>query len=131
AFLSRRRNILPVGATLVLVCASCAPVDSGDEKASPKSVTSASGVSSATVPSVLPSEASPVVGNDKLLQGRIESVIDQVRQRDLLLSNGFWTVFHGILGLGPSVQLKHPVSGNQVNAVDYIGSGGELRGLRF
>ena len=49
----------------------------------------------------------------------------------MLLNNGFWTVFHGILGLGPSVKLKHPVLGIQVNALDYICDGGELRGLRF
>jgi hypothetical protein len=47
------------------------------------------------------------------------------------MSNGFWTVFHGILGLGPSAELKHPLLGFRKRAVDYIADGGELRGLRF
>jgi hypothetical protein len=63
---------------------------------------------------------------------RIESAIENVRRRKLLTSNGFWTVFHGILGLGPrATTLRDPHSGGEVNALDYIRQGGELRGLRF
>jgi hypothetical protein len=69
--------------------------------------------------------------SDSALKKRIEAAIDQVRHRELLLSNGFWTVFHGILGVGPSLTLKHPLLGIPVNAIDYICDGGELRGLRF
>src|SRR5262249_52938705 len=74
---------------------------------------------------------SPVNNQGQPLKERIEAAIDNVRQRDLLISNGFWTVFHGILGLGSGVQLKHPQLGIRVNAVDYICDGRELRGLRF
>jgi hypothetical protein len=70
-------------------------------------------------------------GNQPLLKQRIEAAVDQVRQRDLSLSNGFWTVFHGILGLGPGLKLKHPQLGIRVGAVDYICQGGKLRGMRF
>jgi hypothetical protein len=62
---------------------------------------------------------------------RIESAVQNVRERDLLTTNGFWTVFHGILGLGPSVQLLDPTTHKKINALDYICSGGRLDGLRF
>jgi hypothetical protein len=62
---------------------------------------------------------------------RIEMAIEQIRQRDLLTTHGFWTIFHGILGLGPSVTLLNQETGKRVNAVDHICDGGELRGLEF
>jgi hypothetical protein len=62
---------------------------------------------------------------------RLQTVVEHVRQRDLLTTNAFWTIFHGILGLGPSVTLRDPETGKLVPALDYICSGGELRGLRF
>src|SRR5947207_1884979 len=122
-----RRNLLCLfaAAALVIVAASCAPVGA---PAVPGPTTTGAGSPSAA-PAVS-HETDGVVG-DKLLKERIETVINQVRRRELLLDNGFWTVFHGILGVGPSVTLKHPLLGIHVNAVDYIASGGELRGLRF
>jgi hypothetical protein len=121
---------LLLGAAVAAVCASCAPVDS-DEKPVRKTEFPASQV--VPIPSlpVSASNGSGALGNDRVLKDRIEMVIGQVRQREVLLNNGFWTVFHAILGLGPSVTLKHPLLGVQVNAVDYICDGGELRGLRF
>lgn len=65
------------------------------------------------------------------VSSRLQTVVEHVRQRDLLTTNAFWTIFHGILGLGPSVTLRDPESGKLVPALDYICSGGELRGLRF
>jgi hypothetical protein len=65
------------------------------------------------------------------LRSRIEAAVQNVRERDLLTTNGFWTVFHGILGLGPSVQLVDPMTREKVNALDYICSGRKLRGLEF
>jgi hypothetical protein len=63
---------------------------------------------------------------------RIEAAVENVRKRDLLMSNGFWTIFHGILGLGPqTVTLLNPDTGQRVNAVEHICAGGELRGLAF
>jgi hypothetical protein len=62
---------------------------------------------------------------------RIEAAIEHVRQRELLTTHAFWTIFHGILGLGPGVTLKDAATGQRVNAVEYISGGGELRGLRF
>lgn len=62
---------------------------------------------------------------------RIEAAIQHIRDRDLLTTNGFWTIFHGILGLGPSVTLRDPETGTKVNAVEYISAGGDIRGLMF
>jgi hypothetical protein len=63
--------------------------------------------------------------------GRVEAAIRNVRERDLLTTNGFWTVFHGILGLGPAVMLVDPETGKKVNALEFIRNGGEVRGLQF
>jgi hypothetical protein len=118
----------------LLVCASCAPVDSVDDKkdsANSGAPVTTERIALAGPVSSVHAGSSALAGNDIVLKQRIETVIDQVRHRELLLNNGFWTVFHGILGLGPSVTLKHPLLGVQVNAVDYICNGGELRGLRF
>jgi len=64
-------------------------------------------------------------------QARVRAAIDAVRRRELLMTHGFWTVFHGILGLGPSLQLRNDMTGERVNAMDYIFAGGEMRGLGF
>jgi hypothetical protein len=65
------------------------------------------------------------------LEGRIEAALRQVRARDLLTTNSFWTVFHGILGLGPDTELLDPETGRRVNALEHIRSGGAVRGLQF
>src|SRR5262249_26513114 len=62
---------------------------------------------------------------------RIETAINNVRRRELVTSTGFWSVFHGILGLGPSLKLRHPETNERVTVLEYIWSGGEIRGLEF
>lgn len=66
-----------------------------------------------------------------ILKDRLEAAIASVKSREVLTSHGFWTVFHAILGLGPELKLKNEVTGKEVNALEYICQGGELRGLRF
>jgi hypothetical protein len=66
------------------------------------------------------------------LKDRIEAAIDHVRSRPLRSDLGFWTIFHGILGLGPeTTMLVNPDTKEQFNAVDYICKGNPVRGLRF
>jgi hypothetical protein len=66
------------------------------------------------------------------LKTRIEAAVQQVHQRDLQASHGFWTVFHGILGSGlEKTMLTDPKSKQRINAIDYIANGGEIRGLKF
>ena len=113
----------------ILSIAGCAPT-APNKNNSPKRTNDGSAVEQ--VEDSLPSPVAPL----DVTQRRLEAVIDHVRQRDVLISNGFWTVFHSILGLGPSVQLlddrnDSPTKGQRLNAVDYIASGGEMRGLDF
>jgi hypothetical protein len=70
-------------------------------------------------------------GPKDVLQARLEAAITQAVKRDLTTSYGFWTVFHGILGLGPSITLLDTKTSKRVNALDYIAEGGKLNGLEF
>lgn len=87
-----------------------------------------------------PAAKSPVVlantmRGDPSIKTRIEAAIEHVRQRDLLTTNAFWTIFHGFLAFGPGLSLREPESNQRVNALDYMLGGkfdrGEIRGLRF
>lgn len=70
-------------------------------------------------------------GPKDVLQARLEAAITQAVKRDLTTTYGFWTVFHGILGLGPSITLLDVKTGKRINALDYIAEGGKLNGLEF
>jgi hypothetical protein len=111
-------------AAVALLCATCAPVE-------------------APVPTPDdPTHASVDVTKDKDVivlppprvsgpEARVDAAIRNVSNRDLLTTNGFWTIFHGILGMGFTTTLLDPETGKKVNAIDYICDGGELRGLNF
>jgi hypothetical protein len=119
----KKRLGIPVAAAAALVVATCAPIDSpptGTTKPAASGSTAASSVKGG-LPTRVPNS----------LQERVALAIDQVRQRDLLTTNGFWTVFHGILGLGPSVTLLNPETKQRVNALEYISNGNPVRGLEF
>ncbi len=62
---------------------------------------------------------------------RIDAALNHVRSRDLLTTHGFWTIFHGILGLGPDVTLFDPQTGKRVKALDRICTGTGIRGLEL
>ncbi|GIW82581.1 MAG: hypothetical protein KatS3mg105_4388 [Gemmatales bacterium] len=114
----RNRLSLSVAASLLSVSLGCAPgfVPEANIDAPPSK-------DSATLhaPTELPQGP----------KARLRATIRHVRDRQLLTTNGFWTVLHGILGLGPNVELHDPETGKVVNALDYICNGGEIRGLRF
>jgi hypothetical protein len=107
------------GMVLTAVGLTCAPVDphAADDTKPADDTTSVPGV-----PVVLPNSG---------LKARIEAAIDQARHRDLDTTNGFWTIFHGILGLGPEVKILDRDTGKRYNALDYIADGNEVKGLRF
>jgi hypothetical protein len=92
----------------------------------------------------------------KELKTRIEAALQQVDDRALLSSHGFWTVFHAILGNGiektmitdiDTMKYANAVDAissagcgwsassrfisRRVNAVDYICNGGKIRGMQF
>src|SRR6516225_3682306 len=65
------------------------------------------------------------------LQPRIDAALANVRNRDVHTTHAFWTIFHGILGLGPDVELLDSQTGKRVSALDYICAGAKIRGLEF
>jgi hypothetical protein len=65
------------------------------------------------------------------LQARMKAALEHVHRRDLLTTHSFWTVFHGILGLGFDATLLDTTTGKKVKALDYICDGGRIRGLSF
>jgi hypothetical protein len=112
---------------MALGLAGCAPVD----EPAP-----APAAAPATLPA--PAREAEVIGAPKEatapagLEGRIDAALRQVRARDLLTTNSFWTVFHGILGLGPDTATLFDLeTGRRVNALEHIRLGGEVRGLQF
>ncbi|HEV2948485.1 MAG TPA: hypothetical protein VGX70_14010, partial [Gemmataceae bacterium] len=108
------------GLFLLLGCLSCAPGIEGDS----------SDDSSSDEP--IASPAPPPVPIPTFHKDRIDAVLKHIHQRDLLRNHGFWTIFHGILGLGPDeAMLLDPVTKKKVNAVDYIAGGGFVDGLEF
>jgi hypothetical protein len=117
------RTLTGLAASILVLCASCAPVGHSPAKEDdrPKELENVPVEKLNVVPKALPSGP----------RYRIESAVQNVRERDLLTTNGFWTVFHGILGLGPGVKLVDPLTREKVNAVEYICKGGRLEGLRF
>ena len=112
---------LPLGAAAV-VCATCAPPD---RPAPPEDTRPAPAEGPVEWISQPPKALPP---GPRI---RIESAVHNIRQRDLDTTNGFWTVFHGILGLGPGVTLLDAGTKQRVNALDYIFEGRPLRGLDF
>jgi hypothetical protein len=109
---------------LAILGATCAPVDSTAPK---EPDTSVAKTDKAGAESTKPPPNYALTG----LKPRIEAAIDQVRRRDVFTTNGFWTVFHAILGMGPGTMLTDPVTKAKVNALDHICSGGEVRDMRF
>jgi hypothetical protein len=85
----------------------------------------------ATQPDVPGDRIEGLLHGQEGLRQRVEAAIQEVRQRDLLTTYGFWTIFHGILGMGPKTMLTDPVTKKKINAIDYICSGGKVRGMQF
>jgi hypothetical protein len=111
-------------ATAALIGLGCAPVG-GPLEPEPSAAPTAAAPAPAPLPPPRLTEANAG------LKERLQAAIRNVRQRDLLVSNSFWTIFHGILGVGSDATLLDPDSGLRVNAIDYIRRGGSIRGLKF
>src|SRR4051812_38470352 len=65
------------------------------------------------------------------LKERVKAALDQVRNRDLLTTHSFWTVFHAILGNGLDAKIRNTFTNQEFKAVDYIRNGGSISGLEF
>ena len=98
----RRRSLAWLLPALLLAGTSCAPQDEAPDR--PASSQAGNG---ARTDQVLP----PVPAS---LKDRIDAALDNARQRPLLTTHAFWTIFHGILGLGLDVPLLNPDTGQHV-----------------
>jgi hypothetical protein len=129
--------VLLVGSAAAVASINCAPVDPvasteprPDGPRPPAPPGPPPDAAPPRIEPILPPGPPPAAPSDAIKQ-RIDLAIEHVRARQLRTDNGFWTVFHGILGLGPSVTLEEPLTGRKVNALDYIASGGRIPGLHF
>jgi hypothetical protein len=114
---------LPVGAALV--GGSCSPVDTPPSAPTPS--TWQAGKPSPE-PIGEPLRTAPLTAG---LKERVDAALANVHQRDLRIDNSFWTVFHGLLGMGHEITLYDPLTQKRVNAIDYIAGGGAIRGMEF
>jgi hypothetical protein len=76
----------------------------------------------------------PAAGDDPVpnqVRDRVELALKNIRGRVLRADYGFWTVFHGILGLGPKTKLYDPEKRRLVNAIEYVSHGGKVPGMEF
>jgi len=80
-----------------------------------------------------PPKEEPTADAADPLRTRIEAAIRHVARRELHTDDPFWTVFHGVLGLGPDLMLLDPRTGNRVKALDYFSAPSEplMPGLLF
>src|SRR5439155_4062085 len=116
----RMKYLFWLPAALVVLWASCAPVDSPSRRPEP--------TEEDQPPESVSQPLPPVRGG---LRERIEAAMRQVWSRELRTDNGFWTVFHAILGMGFETELTDPLMGQKVNAIEYIRTGGTIRGMEF
>lgn len=118
---------------LIIASSGCLPSGSGSTTtaATKQATTEAPDVAETATQEKQPAAPAPPADP---LRIRIEAALTSVHNRDLLTTNSFWTVFHGILGMGPqSTTLKDPETGKRYNALDFVFSedGARIRGLVF
>ena len=121
---------LPLLTALALIL-SCAPGTDGARDPVDDERVEATPTSDKVVESVPETKVKPPAEVPRALKDRIEAAVNNIRARELTMTNGFWTVFHGILGLGPGLELTDPKTKEKVNALDFICDGGTLRGMVF
>jgi hypothetical protein len=108
--------MIVLGAGLAFAGINCAPQDDAPPRSLTRVETSVK-------------KAAPEL--PEALKPRIDAALTEVHSRDLRTDNGFWTIFHGILGMGPDTRLFNPATGTRVNALDEICRGADIRGLSF
>jgi hypothetical protein len=113
--------------TLLLAFTSitCAPIDESARRESPSA--GRDGEDEIKPPA-------PLTGVPEHLRGRIDETLKSVRSRRLSKNNGFWTLFHGILGMGPDHAYLFDatdMAGKPIKALDYICQGHKVRGLEY
>ena len=75
-------------------------------------------------------EVPPPVKLPAELKTRVEATLKQVHSRELDTTYSFWTIFHGILGMGFDTMLVDRKTGKKINAIEHIRSGKLSRARR-
>lgn len=106
---------------MIVVGLSCAPVE--DRKKAPSVALKDEGKEDPVPeePVIIPAELKP----------RLQAALQHIHARELDTTFNFWTIFHGILGMGLDTPLVERETGKRHNAVEYICQGGKLNGLEF
>jgi hypothetical protein len=126
---------LLLGTAATVAAINCAPVDPPPATQDNRDGEGQRRVNDAPPPVPIPGPGDPLampnLAPPDALKQRIDLAINQAKARQLRTDNGFWTVFHGILGLGPKVPLLDPLTGEKHEALAYIERGGRVPGLVF
>ena len=115
--MNRKRLLAGLLPALLLAGFSCAPQDEPVQPDTPAPSASDGNRSPGPVPTSL--------------KDRIDAALENARQRPLMTTHAFWTIFHGILGLGLDATLLNPDTGQHVKAIDLVCDGGPIRGMEF
>src|SRR5712691_5000210 len=114
AIMRHKLLILPV-VLLALTAVTCAPHDETIDRKSavePEAINLPAKKALAEIPTGL--------------KPRLDAAMEHVRQRDLLTTHAFWTIFHGILGMGLDTMLFDQDLGTRSKAIDMIRKGADL-----
>jgi len=65
------------------------------------------------------------------LKERLAAALQHVHARDLTTSHAFWTIFHGVLGMGLDTELVDAETRKKVKFTDAIRIGEKIRGMEF
>lgn len=65
------------------------------------------------------------------LKDRLTAALQHVHDRDLTTSHAFWTIFHGVLGMGLETELVDAETRKKIKFVDAIRIGEKIRGMEF
>jgi hypothetical protein len=122
----RKCTLCLAGFLLAFVGASCAPSDDAGRPPTSEISTDNGGRDKVRRPA-------PLQDLPKHLRDRIDATLESVHRRRLSKTNGFWTIFHGILGMGPEqTELLDRTTNTRYKAIDYIRDGRHVvRGLEF
>src|SRR5919108_337810 len=97
----RRGIVISVAVFVILAGLTCAPRDETPPKGDNVVVEN-------------PGKGAEVVNvNADDLKGQIESALKQIKQRKLEPNDGFWTIFHAILGMGFDTELTLTDNGGE------------------
>lgn len=105
--------------TLVVLGLSCAPQDETHVPPRRTNIDKDSGVNA-----VLPFE-------NASLKDRLAAALQHVHDRDLLSTHAFWTIFHGVLGMGLETELIDPETRKKIKFTEAIRVGEKIRGMEF